>query len=221
MPAATSDAKTRMRIRAANGNETVSAWTSSFSDCSAWSWVAGATPVSRRVRPVGWSIRVRSSPISSTAASSVIARRTTTYADVPSVLMNRSSRVSAHPTTPSTRSSARSRSSDAAISAWKSSERASSPAAPSNRAMMAPPPAPNSSSSRWATAADSESGSVQPPALSAPGDLRRQRRRGDRQDDREDGDGSTVAVDEGSPTRKHDGASPRSSGGVGPANHRE
>ena len=55
-----------------------------------------------------------------------------------------------------------------AISAWNSSERASSPAVPSNRAMIAPPPAPNSSSSRSATAADSESGSVQPPALSAP-----------------------------------------------------
>ena len=78
MPAATSEAKTRIRMSAANGNETVSAWRSSFSDCSAWSSVAGATPVSWSVRPAGWSISARSSSIWSTAASSVMSRRTTT-----------------------------------------------------------------------------------------------------------------------------------------------
>ena len=46
MPAAMSDEKTRIGISAANGKDTVSAWTSSFSDCAAWSSVAGATPVS-------------------------------------------------------------------------------------------------------------------------------------------------------------------------------
>ena len=71
-------AKTRTRMSAANGSDTVSAWISSFSDCSAWSCVAGATPVSWRVRPVGWSMSARSSSISSTAASSVMSSRTTT-----------------------------------------------------------------------------------------------------------------------------------------------
>ena len=52
MPAATSEAKTRIRISAANGNETDSAWTSSFSDWWAWSTVTGATPVS-------WSVEIR------------------------------------------------------------------------------------------------------------------------------------------------------------------
>ena len=48
------------------------------------------------------------------------------------------------------------------------SDRASSPASPRKSATIVPPPAPNSSASRSLTAADSESGSVQPPALSAP-----------------------------------------------------
>ena len=84
-----------MRISAANGSDTVSAWTSSFSDWTAWSWVAGPTPVRSRVRSEGLSMSSRRSCISSTAASSVIDRRTTVYASVPSVLMNRSSPVSA------------------------------------------------------------------------------------------------------------------------------
>ena len=50
MPAATSEEKTRTRMSAANGNDTVSAWISSFSDWTAWSSVAGATPVSSSVR---------------------------------------------------------------------------------------------------------------------------------------------------------------------------
>ena len=95
MPAATIEAKTRTRISAANGNETDSAWMSSFSAWTVWSSVAGATPVSSSSAPVGWSISARISGIRSTASSSVIARSTMTYADVPSVEMNRSSRVSA------------------------------------------------------------------------------------------------------------------------------
>ena len=51
---------------------------------------------------------------------------------------------------------------------WNPVDRASSPALPRYTATIEPPPAPNSSASRSVTAADSESGSVQPPALSAP-----------------------------------------------------
>ena len=64
-------------------------------------------------------------------------------------------------------------------------------------------PAPNSVSSRADTSADSELRSSQPPELRAEDVCVARLRRRDRDDDREDGDGSAEAIDECSPAGEH------------------
>ena len=172
-------------MSAAKGNDTVSAWTSSFSDCFAWSCVAGPTPVSWSVRSDGRWISARKSSIASTASSSVMFSRTTTYADVPSLLMKRSSCVSAYPIDESTRSSSRRSASEFAMVVWNPVDRASSPALPRYTATIEPPPAPNSSARRSVTTAEFRIRIRPATRTQCPGDPGCEHRRGDGDRDRQ------------------------------------
>ena len=102
---------------------------------------------------------------------------------------------------------------------WNSADFASAPGVVERKSAMTELlPAPNSSSRRAETSADSESASSQPPADRADEAWLASTRAGERDDDGDDDDGTAEAVDERSPAAEHRGSS---RDGSRPGYHRE